>query len=220
MNYKYLEIKLAIENERKCTEKIRLRSNRNSSFNKEFLKLRDSLELENVSRKCQFDSLLKKVKAKFFKTIFETFRKCFIDQNLIQRLPQSFITNIKIDYNKENLKKPLIEIYNKHGMLIGFENLREKKILKQDKIEDFLFFVSKSLSEVFEIYLNSNQFKRDCEKMNEKEGSKLVILFEFIARNIVKYYTNSKGNKRKKNRRKSNSIKNFKNIFMVYNKNE
>jgi hypothetical protein len=174
------------------------KTKRISLFNKQFMKLRESLELKKVSRKCQFDSLLKKVKAKFFKTIFIALKKCLVDSNQIRRLPQSFVTNIKIDFNKDCLERSLISIYNKFGMFTDLDMIIEKQIIKKDKKDDFISLLKMQLKDLFDIYLNSEQFINEKEKMADREGRKLSELFEFIARNIVKYYLTSKGNKSKK----------------------
>ena len=67
------------------------------SFQTIFSFIRKKLQLKLV-RKNNIDSLLKKCKGKFFKAVFESIKLCL---NLkVERLPQKFITNITIEYNK------------------------------------------------------------------------------------------------------------------------
>ena len=55
------------------------------------------------SRKSHIDSLLKKCKGKFFKTIHEIMN---LSLNIVvKRLPQKFITNITIEYNQKYLNE-------------------------------------------------------------------------------------------------------------------
>ena len=51
------------------------------------------------SRKSHIDSLLKKCKGKFFKTIHEIMNMSL--NIIVKRLPQKFITNITIEYNQK-----------------------------------------------------------------------------------------------------------------------
>ena len=60
------------------------------------------------SRKSHIDSLLKKCKGKFFKTIHEIMNTSL--SITVKRLPQKFITNITIEYNQKYLKKNIIQI--------------------------------------------------------------------------------------------------------------
>ena len=72
------------------------------------------------SRKSQIDSLLKKSKGKFFKTIHEVMNKCL--NIFVKRLPQCFITNITIEYNQKYLSKTIIQVYQEFNNLPDFNS--------------------------------------------------------------------------------------------------
>ena len=186
---------------------------RHSHFNRQFVKLRDSLKFEKISRKYQFDSLLKKVKAKVFKTIYEATRRCLIDSFKLQRLPQNFITNIKIDFNKHYLNKTILEIYQEYGIITSIEDCFQNNLIKPDKKDIFEELVFLPFKEAYEFYITSRQYKKDQDKIKRKEGDKIEKLFSFIAYNFINYYSLSKGNKPKRPRLKTGLFK-----VMVENK--
>jgi predicted glutamine amidotransferase len=154
--------------------------------------------MEKISRKSQFDSLLKKTKAKVFKTIHEVLKKCLIAGYKLNRLPQSFITNIKIDFNKIYLQKTVLEMYQENELITDIEEFFEKNYVKSDREQIFKDFLNLSFKDVYEYYISSNQYTKDREKVKLKEGEKFSILFSFIAQNFIEYYLQSKGNKPKK----------------------
>ena len=67
------------------------------SFPRSFSYLRKKLQIKQ-SRKTHIDSILKKCKARFFKAINDCLKQCVKVQ--LKKFPQSFITNISIEYNK------------------------------------------------------------------------------------------------------------------------
>ena len=79
------------------------------SFPKSFSYLRKKLQIKQ-SRKTHIDSILKKCKARFFKAISDCLKQCVKIQ--IKKFPQSFITNISIEYNKYILKLTVYELYH------------------------------------------------------------------------------------------------------------
>ena len=72
-------------------------SNTVSAFHLNFLEFKKVLNFKRSQRKTKIDSILKKCKSKFFRAVQEAIKKLTNDSNLINRLPQSFITNINID---------------------------------------------------------------------------------------------------------------------------
>lgn len=163
-----------------------------------FLLLKKKLNLENFMRKTQIDSLLKKCKSKAFRTIHEALKKCL--KVKLPRLPQPFITNIKIDFNKVHLEKSIYEIYREYKIIPSVEEFIEKKYLYEDKINLFKDFLNLTFRDVFEYYINSKQYVKDYNHIVEREGEPFAILFNYISKIFVQYYLKSKGNKHKKNR--------------------
>ena len=85
-----------------------LPTEKRTSFQKSFSYLRKKLQIK-LTRKTYIDSILKKCKGRFFKAINDCLRKCtFI---YIHKLPQKFITDISISYNKNFLNYTTIDLY-------------------------------------------------------------------------------------------------------------
>ena len=200
------------EKQEKLPKKYR-KIKRKTNFNKNFSLLREKLGLINFSRKFQFDSLLKKVKSKIFKTIYDSLKICLRENFRLQRLPQNFITDIKIDSNKSFINKSVLEIYEDHNIFLNLEDLVEKDFIKKDKLDLLKEFLSLSFTEVYHLYIGSRQYLKDTATVTKKEGDKFGELFKFIAVYFIDYYGLSKGNKPKKT-----TIKNPKHIFRVFHK--
>lgn len=174
-----------------------------------FQLLKKTLKLENFMRKTQMDSLLKKCKSKVFKTIHEALKKCLTIK--LPRLPQKFITNIKIDFNKNYLEKTILEIYKEHKIIPSIEDFQNKKYLIEDKLEVFKDFLALTFKDVFEFYLNSKQYVKDYYNIGLREGENFAILFNYISKVFIQYYIKSKGNQPKLIKYKENSLESFKN---------
>jgi hypothetical protein len=182
-----------------------------STFHSLFISLKERLSLSNHSRKYQIDSLLKKCKSKIFKIIKEGLKRCLLVK--IKRLPQSFITNIKIEFNKRYLDKTLLEIFEEFG-IFSLNNLINKNSIKSERLELFNEFIRMRLRDVFKAYLTSKNFESELSMIKEKEDEKFAILYEFISRIFVEYYTYSKGNKPKNFNKRIRFSKNVK-IFKI-----
>ena len=162
-----------------------------------FLFLKRQLNVGHLLRKMQIDSLLKKCKSKAFRNIHEALLKCLKIKP--GKLPQLFITNVKIDYNKHYLEKSILEIYQEFNAIKSFEDLVSNGYVISERkkiLEDFLHM---SLKHVYENYINSNQFKKDYTQISEKEGQNFAILFSYIAQIFIDYYQRSRGNRKKGN---------------------
>ena len=171
-------------------------SKRRRTLHSTFLLLKKKLDLEQFMRKTQIDSLLKKCKSKAFKTIHEALKKCLNIK--LPRLPQNFITNIKIDFNKVYLEKTILEIYREHKIIPSVDEFVAKKYLIDDKIGVFKDFLALTFRNVFEYYVNSKQYVKDYYHIQQREGEKFAILFNYISKVFIQYYTKSKGNRPKK----------------------
>ena len=78
------------------------------SFPRSFSYLRKKLQIKQ-SRKTHIDSILKKCKARFFKAINDCLKQCV--KVPLKKFPQSFITNISIEYNKYILNMTVYDLY-------------------------------------------------------------------------------------------------------------
>ena len=160
-----------------------------------FIFLKRKLNLQHFMRKTQIDSLLKKCKSKAYKNIHEALKKCL--KIKLPRLPQTFITNIKIEFNKNYLNKTVLEIYREFNIINSYQELLEKNSIIENRKKVFEDFLNLTFKNVYEHYINSYQFKKDYLLVCEREGQKFAILFSYISQIFIKYYQKSTGNKKK-----------------------
>jgi len=175
--------------------------------------LKEKYGLKNT-RKNRIDCIIKKVKTKYIKSIHDSIKYCV---NLyIQRLPQYFITNIKIEYNKMYLNKTIEQIYTEFKILPSLNELREKNLIKKGKKEFLTVLMNSTLKDIYQYYLNSQLYKYNRMYIKNKEGEKVAKLYDYIAQNICQYFLYNKGNKKKN----INNINNHKiNINNINNDN-
>jgi len=159
-----------------------------------FKYLKEKYGLKNM-RKNRIDCIIKKVKSKFFKAIHETIKYC-VNLN-INRLPQYFITNIKIEYNKIYFNKTLEQLYTEFKILPSLNELIEKNLIKKGKKELFVILMNNSLKDVYKYYLSSQLYKYYKLDIKNKEGEHIDKLYDYIAQNICQYFLYNKGNKKK-----------------------
>jgi hypothetical protein len=178
---------------------------RRSTFHSKFLTLKEKLKLFSFTRKTQIDSLLKKCKSKTFKTIREALKRCLLLK--FDRLPQSFITNIKIEFNKKYLDLTILEIYQEFGIFTSINDFVERGLVRENKLGLLKEFLNLTLREVFVAYNSSKQYAKDLFNIREKEGEKFGILYKFISKIFVDYYKYSKGNKQRKIERRIRFLK-------------
>lgn len=162
------------------------------SFNSIYNFIKKKHQIRN-SRKYNSDSLLKKVKGKFFKEVNDCLQKCLSIK--IHRLPQCFITNITIDYNKFFLDKNLFFIYKYFEILPENQDIEE--LIKNGKCrkgnENLLRYLCYSnIVELYDNYVESNIYKREVEFIKKTEGRKACMLFQFVSENFALYYINCK----------------------------
>ena len=155
------------------------------SFYSKFKYLCCKYKIDNL-RKNHIDIIIKKVKIKLFKGIHEVLKYC-LNIN-INRLPQNFINNIKIEYNRQYLDKTISEIYLEFSILPSLKEILENKMIKKEKTEILILFMNSSLIDIIKIYLSSNLFIYDKKKLQRKSGLNDVILFDFVANNICDYF--------------------------------
>ena len=146
--------------------------------------------------------MLKKLKSKTFKAVHTCIRTSLKENFILKRIPQSFITDIKIELNKTIFEKTIKEIYE--DFKINFElNDQEVKLEKMENLENFL---SCKFSDIYKFYIESKQFIRDKNDLIKKHDQSFGDLYQFISGYYLKYFNSSKGNKikRRRNLRKIN----------------
>ena len=172
------------------------KSNTVSTFHSNFLEFKKTLNFRKSLRKTKIDSILKKCKSKFFRAVQESIKKITNESTQIGRLPQFFITNINIDYNKKYMNKTIIQIYQDLHIIQDEKDLFVG--LSQEKLLQLCKLFRMTYSELFNYYIASQRFKEDCELIRQKEGEKFEILYKYVSKNFIKYYSLSKGNKPKR----------------------
>ena len=164
------------------------------SFHINFNNLRIKLGIED-SRKTHIDSLLKKAKSKCLKAIHEVLKLSL--NLLIGRLPQNFITNIKIDFNKKYLSKSIGNIYYEYKLLPSYEEIINRNLIRKGKFDLFNETYNSSFEYAYMIYIESDLYKKDFEMISLKDGYKNAFLYDYVAKNMCEYFFLSKGNKKK-----------------------
>ena len=151
------------------------------SFHINFNNLRIKLGIED-SRKTHIDSLLKKAKSKCLKAIHEVLKLSL--NLLIGRLPQNFITNIKIDFNKKYLNESIGNIYYEYKLLPSYEEIINKNLIRKGKFDLFNETYNSSFEHVYMVYINSDLYKKDFEKIFIKDKQKIASLYNYVAKNM------------------------------------
>ena len=157
------------------------------SFPKSFSYLRKKLQIKQ-SRKTHIDSILKKCKARFFKAISDCLKQCVKIQ--IKKFPQSFITNISIEYNKYILKLTVYELYQTFNLSNNeiLDNKNENYFFS-GKERYFKYIYYSKISDLYLSYIQSKRYQREIECIKSNLGIKMLLLYEFVSENFINYYT-------------------------------
>ena len=156
------------------------------SFPKSFSYLRKKLQVKQ-SRKTHIDSILKKCKARFFKAISDCLKQCV--KIKIKKFPQSFITNISIEYNKYILKLTVSELYKSLKLSNCILDKCNENCFYSGKESYFKYIYYSKISDLYSTYLQSKRYKREIEGIKTNLGIKMLLLYEFVSENFINYYT-------------------------------
>ena len=160
------------------------------SFQNFFTFLRKSLQIK-YTRRIHIDSILKKCKGKFFKAVNDCLRKCL--KINIKKLPQTFVTNISIEYNKQFLQFTINDLYNYFGLSPYPMNIiLEKDYCIQGKEEYFKYIFLSRVDKLYSFFIESNRYKKEIELMKTRKGNKIAFLHQFVAENFISYYCYSR----------------------------
>ena len=107
----------------------------------------------------------KKYKSKFLKGVYEGLKYCL--NSYINRLPQKFIINTKIEYNKKYLNMTVEDKYSEFKLLPTVDVMIENNMVQKDK-KDLLYLLMKTkLKEIYKLYICSDLYL--YEKKNRKK---------------------------------------------------
>ena len=155
------------------------------SFPKSFSYLRKKLQIKQ-SRKTHIDSILKKCKARFFKAISDCLRQCVKFE--LKKFPQSFISNISIEYNKYILKMTVFELYKILNLSNDILDKSDQNCFYNGKESYFKYIYYSKISDLYISYIQSKRYKREIENMKKNLGIKMLLLYEFVSENFINYY--------------------------------
>ena len=153
-------------------------------------------------RKLKPDSLRKKIKARFHKKIKQIINnklKELGSKFYFDSFPQSFITNINIEFNRPLLNIPMRELFQK---FFGFKAKDREKINYNIKVIQYLErnpniknddFISKFLESTYEriikTYMSGKYLLQDIERLvKEGENSDYINRYTFVAMNWIEFY--------------------------------
>ena len=169
-------------------------NNKIISFYSTFKFLKFKYHIKNTRRN-QIDCLIKKIKTKFHNSLHLILKNCL--NIYINRLPQFFVTNAKIDFNKLYLNKTIDEIYTEYKILPSLEEIMEKKIYRKNQNEFVKVLFRSKLKNVYQAYLLSQLYKKHINYIQKKEGVNFAKLYNFVSKYVLDYYFCNKGNKRR-----------------------
>ena len=155
------------------------------SFSDIFATLKKKLRIKK-SRKTNVDCLLKKSKCKFLQTV-QRILKFITNNSERKKFPQTFITNITYEYNKKYLDVNIIKILEEFNIVN-----KENNDLPKENIEFYNEFSQHTFSSLYKEYLKSNKYKKDLNYVIGKNGKNIGILYEFVSKNFINYYTYNK----------------------------
>lgn len=176
----------------------------NEKGNKKYKKIYLNLKKIFV-RKLKSDSIRKKIKARTHKKIKEIIN-CKLKRGgskmYFESLPQPFITNIKIEYNKNFLKYTMRELFESY---VGYKNKDRDKVNINIKVlkyidssknlknqNDIFIFLNSTYEVILQDYFRSNYFLEDIEKLkNEKESQEYISKYKFIGEHWIEFYKNN-----------------------------
>ena len=111
---------------------------------------------------------------------------------IVKRLPQKFITNITIEYNRKYLKKNIIEIYQDFNLLPDYHTMVEKGLIKSNRKEAFSEFCSYELTQLYNIYIESQRYCKEIDDVKNQDGRRIGLLYQFVSKNFCAYFENNK----------------------------
>jgi hypothetical protein len=107
----------------------------------------------------------------------------------LKKFPQSFITNISIEYNKYILDLTVYDLYQLFNLSDDNFNDWEKDCFYDGKERYFKYIYYSKISDLYISYLQSKRYKREIEYIKFNLGIKMLLLYEFVSENFINYYT-------------------------------
>ena len=154
-------------------------------------------------RKENTDNIRKKIKRGFFnhallKKLNDKL-KSIGSKKYLERFPQNLSSDVNQKRNKEKLEMTLQEIFEKKELYIhenekGLSNyMHNLKVLQSEEIkenEEFKEIMSKTFRELFEEYINSDEFKiEEINRIKKKNDDEYIKRYIFLAKHLIKFFS-------------------------------
>ncbi len=105
------------------------------------------LNIKSQKRKTKIDCILKKCKSNLSKAFDGILYKLLKIRGKSYKLPQNFVTNINIMYNRKYLFCSMLKIFEDYKIILDIDTL--KKQLSVNKFKLFLYIVNKKLIKIW-----------------------------------------------------------------------
>jgi len=117
----------------------------------------------------------------------------------MKKLPQNFIKDVHIEFNKIHMNFTLEELFmKKFGESNNFKLENNIKIIKKIRqVHKNFPMLKMTLKEILEKYFESETYKEDLQKLRKKESEEYCALYDAIAKDYINYFMNQNGNKHK-----------------------
>lgn len=108
-------------------------------------------------------------------------------EHYFERFPAKFVLRAFNKENKKIWKMNLIEIFKENGFtkyLNIIDKLKEAKNIKNDSWANI--FISMNIGDIYDDYLDSDEFKKIIGKLEEEYGKDYIEKFQNYAKNFAK----------------------------------
>jgi len=158
---------------------------------------------ERRARKDNRDNIRKKIKRGFLnhaliKKLNDKLRNIG-SKKYFERFPQNFVSDVNQKRNNEILNMTLREIFEKKELFIhenekGLSNYSHNlKVVESEEIrenEEFKKILNKSFRELFEEYINSDEFKiEEINRLKKKNGEEYISKYIYLAKNLIEFFS-------------------------------
>ena len=149
------------------------------------------------------DNIRRIIKRRFFNTYLKTALNKKLKQlgykELFNNFPQKLVGEIAKKKNKELMNMTLFEIFEKNDSYINKDlnnyehNYNIIKKIKTDEKGEMYFILNKKFYELFEEYMNSDEFKEEIGRVNSKHRNEeneefYLKRYAYLAKTFVKFY--------------------------------
>ncbi len=117
------------------------------SFCQKYNYFKKYLNIKSQKRKTKIDCVLKRCKSNFSKAFDGILYKLLKIRGKSYKLPQNFVTNINIMYNRKYLFCSMLKIFEDYKIILDIDTL--KKQLSVNKFKLFLYIVNKKLIKIW-----------------------------------------------------------------------